>query len=38
VLEAGFDLHLVKPVDLNQLLEQLAAPLPEARNQPAAAG
>jgi signal transduction histidine kinase len=38
VLEAGFDLHLVKPVDLNQLLAQLAEPLPEARNQPAAAG
>jgi len=46
VLDAGFDLHLVKPVDLNALLEQLAAPLPvanaaaevQAQAQPAAAG
>jgi CheY-like chemotaxis protein len=45
VLEAGFDLHLVKPVDVNTLLEQLAAPalrpcdegLPVSA-QPAAAG
>jgi CheY-like chemotaxis protein len=26
VLEAGFDLHLVKPVELNALLEQLTTP------------
>ena len=46
VLDAGFDLHLVKPVDLNALLEQLVAPLPAqdaaepalAQAQPAAAG
>ena len=37
VLEAGFDLHLVKPVELNALLDQLAGEgLPVA--QPAAAG
>ena len=30
VLDAGFDMHLVKPVDLNALLEQLVAPLPAA--------
>jgi signal transduction histidine kinase len=36
VLEAGFDLHLVKPVELNALLEQLtdAAPSPRDANQP----
>jgi signal transduction histidine kinase len=44
VMEAGFDLHLVKPVDLNALLEQLAAATPagddagRTRVQPAAAG
>jgi signal transduction histidine kinase len=45
VLEAGFDLHLVKPVEVNALLEQLAAPAPHPRDeglpvavQPAAAG
>jgi two-component system, sensor histidine kinase len=44
VMEAGFDLHLVKPVDLNALLEQLAAAAPaadgagQAQVQPAAAG
>jgi signal transduction histidine kinase len=44
VMEAGFDLHLVKPVDLNALLEQLAAATPAADDtgrtqvQPAAAG
>jgi two-component system, sensor histidine kinase len=44
VLEAGFDMHLVKPVELNTLLDQLASVtarptgqgLPQA--QPAAAG
>jgi len=38
VLEAGFDLHLVKPVAINALLERLAESQPEARSQPAAAG
>ncbi|KQY01422.1 histidine kinase [Massilia sp. Root133] len=44
VMEAGFDLHLVKPVDLNALLEQLAAAAPAPDDagrpqiQPAAAG
>jgi CheY-like chemotaxis protein len=44
VMEAGFDLHLVKPVDLNALLEQLAAAAPALDDagrpqiQPAAAG
>jgi CheY-like chemotaxis protein len=44
VMEAGFDLHLVKPVDLNALLEQLAAAAPapvdagQPQIQPAAAG
>ena len=38
VLEAGFDLHLVKPVEVNNLLEQLAEPQPEPSGQPAAAG
>ncbi|MCS0631918.1 response regulator [Telluria mixta] len=44
VMEAGFDLHLVKPVDLNALLEQLAAAAPASDDagqpqvQPAAAG
>ena len=36
VLDAGFDLHLVKPVDLNALLDQLAAPLPSAATAEAA--
>jgi CheY-like chemotaxis protein len=31
VLEAGFDLHLVKPVELNALLEQLADPALRSR-------
>jgi hypothetical protein len=30
VLEAGFDLHLVKPVDLATLLGQLAEPVGKA--------
>jgi signal transduction histidine kinase len=44
VLEAGFDLHLVKPVELNALLDQLADPTLRPRDegqpliQPAAAG
>ncbi|MDN4055576.1 response regulator [Massilia sp. YIM B02763] len=42
VLEAGFDLHLVKPVELNALLERLAdaavAPAAAKVDQPAAAG
>nr|WP_314547042.1 response regulator [uncultured Massilia sp.] len=42
VLEAGFDLHLVKPVELNALLEQLddvtVAPAAGKLDQPAAAG
>ena len=37
VLDAGFDLHLVKPVDLNALLDQLAAPLPTPNTAAAAA-
>jgi signal transduction histidine kinase len=31
VLEAGFDLHLVKPVELNALLDQLGAAAPRPR-------
>jgi signal transduction histidine kinase len=41
VLEAGFDLHLVKPVDLNALLDQLEAAAAQSRDgepAPAAAG
>ena len=39
VLEAGFDLHLVKPVELNALLEQLADPAlrPRGAGEPIAA-
>nr|WP_036235958.1 response regulator [Massilia sp. JS1662] len=39
VLEAGFDLHLVKPVELNALLEQLADPAlrPRGAGEPVAA-
>jgi signal transduction histidine kinase len=33
VLEAGFDQHLVKPVEVNALLEQLAAPAPQSRDE-----
>ena len=36
VLEAGFDLHLVKPVELNALLEQLADPALRPRDAVAA--
>jgi CheY-like chemotaxis protein len=36
VLEAGFDLHLVKPVELNALLEQLADPALHPRDTVAA--
>ena len=32
VLDAGFDLHLVKPVELEALLEQLAEPAGQAAN------
>lgn len=32
VLEAGFDLHLVKPVELAALLEQLGEPIGQAAN------
>jgi signal transduction histidine kinase len=44
VLEAGFDMHLVKPVELNTLLDQLAGVTPRPTGhglpqaQPAAAG
>jgi CheY-like chemotaxis protein len=33
VLEAGFDLHLVKPVEVNALLEQLATPASQSRDE-----
>jgi two-component system, sensor histidine kinase len=38
VLEAGFDLHLVKPVELNALLDHLATAASQPAVQPAAAG
>jgi signal transduction histidine kinase len=37
VLEAGFDLHLVKPVELNALLDRLAE-VASTRDQPTTAG
>lgn len=35
--EAGFDAHLVKPVDLDRLLRDLATPAPPSRRRPRAA-
>lgn len=37
VLEAGFDLHMVKPVDVAALIGQLAGPAPQPAGAPAAA-